>query len=101
MPDSSRARSFGPVPVDYHRHRPGYPDAAVDWALGGVRGTVLDLGAGTGKPTGAGRVGRGDPAADGSANAFDRVRTYLAGRPELGETFGLPLRTIAVRMLRR
>ncbi|MGE3288314.1 MAG: class I SAM-dependent methyltransferase [Pseudonocardia sp.] len=49
MPD--RARSFGSVAADYARHRPGYPDEAIGWALGGRRGDVLDLGAGTGKLT--------------------------------------------------
>lgn len=32
---------------------------------------------------------------------FARVRGYLAGRPELGEEFDMPLRTVTVRMLRR
>jgi hypothetical protein len=39
--------------------------------------------------------------AEERAAVFERVRSYLADRPELGETFELPLRTIAVRMLRR
>lgn len=42
---------------DYAAYRPGYPDAAVDYALGGRTGHVLDLGAGTGKLTAA-LVGR-------------------------------------------
>lgn len=46
-----RARSFGPVAAAYAAHRPGYPADAVDWALGGRTGDVLDLGAGTGKLT--------------------------------------------------
>lgn len=38
--------------ADYAEHRPGYPVAAVEWALQGAPGTdVLDLGAGTGKLT--------------------------------------------------
>lgn len=53
-----RARSFGAVARAYAEHRPGYPDAAVRWALAplgepasraGLR--VLDLAAGTGKLT--------------------------------------------------
>jgi 2-polyprenyl-3-methyl-5-hydroxy-6-metoxy-1,4-benzoquinol methylase len=42
------ARSFGPNADTYHLARPGYPDAAVDWALDGDPATVLDFGAGTG-----------------------------------------------------
>jgi SAM-dependent methyltransferase len=48
-----RATSFGEVADEYARHRPGYPDEAVAWALAtltdGAR--VLDLAAGTGKLT--------------------------------------------------
>ena len=48
-----RAASFGEVAGEYARHRPGYPDEAVAWALApltdGAR--VLDLAAGTGKLT--------------------------------------------------
>jgi SAM-dependent methyltransferase len=50
-----RARSFGAIAADYARYRPGYPRAAVEWALqpvlGGERVRLLDLGAGTGKLT--------------------------------------------------
>jgi SAM-dependent methyltransferase len=50
MPE--RARSFGTVAAAYARHRPGYPAAALDWALElAPGGDVLDLGAGTGKLT--------------------------------------------------
>jgi SAM-dependent methyltransferase len=54
MPE--RALSFGAVAAAYARHRPGYPAAALDWALAPARGSrgrqeVLDLGAGTGKVT--------------------------------------------------
>ena len=56
MPE--RARSFGAVAAAYARHRPGYPVAAIDWALAPAPGgDVLDLGAGTGKVTEA-LVGR-------------------------------------------
>jgi SAM-dependent methyltransferase len=51
---SSRARSFGAAAAAYAEHRPGYPAAAVDWALGPVAGgalRLLDLAAGTGKLT--------------------------------------------------
>ena len=50
MPE--RARSFGAVAAAYARHRPGYPAAALDWALEPAPGgDVLDLAAGTGKLT--------------------------------------------------
>ena len=49
-----RATSFGSVADDYARARPGYPQAAVRWALERAPGTdVLDLAAGTGKLTAA------------------------------------------------
>jgi SAM-dependent methyltransferase len=50
----SRARSFGTAAADYARHRPGYPAAAVDWALEPLTRRplqLLDLAAGTGKLT--------------------------------------------------
>ncbi len=47
-----RATSFGAVAAAYAQHRPGYPDAAVAWALEPAAGhDLLDLGAGTGKLT--------------------------------------------------
>jgi SAM-dependent methyltransferase len=51
--DPRRARSFGAVADEYDRWRPGYPDAAVDWLLPEGARTVADVGAGTGKLTGA------------------------------------------------
>jgi SAM-dependent methyltransferase len=52
-----RARSFGTAAADYARHRPGYPDSAVAWALEPVADRperrLLDLAAGTGKLTAA------------------------------------------------
>lgn len=47
----AHARSFGPVAGRYERGRPPYPLAAIDWLLPPGAGTVLDLGAGTGKLT--------------------------------------------------
>ncbi|OZM82697.1 class I SAM-dependent methyltransferase [Pseudonocardia sp. MH-G8] len=53
--DSHRARSFGTAATQYARYRPGYPDAALDWALAPIAGRpdprLLDLAAGTGKLT--------------------------------------------------
>jgi ubiquinone/menaquinone biosynthesis C-methylase UbiE len=47
-----RASSFGSHAAAYAEQRPGYPEAAVRWALAGAPGgRVLDLGAGTGKLT--------------------------------------------------
>lgn len=57
--DAERLRHgsvFGGHAAAYAEHRPGYPAAAVSWALAPVAGRrplrVLDLGAGTGKLTG-------------------------------------------------
>lgn len=54
MTTPSRARSFGAAAAAYAQHRPGYPAAALDWALTPVAGDplrLLDLAAGTGKLT--------------------------------------------------
>ncbi len=48
---SELAGSFGRAAAEYERARPGYPAAAVEWLLPEGAGTVLDLGAGTGKLT--------------------------------------------------
>lgn len=52
-----RARVFGTVATDYARHRPGYPAAAIAWALQPLADRraphLLDLAAGTGKLTGS------------------------------------------------
>ncbi|GAA2728399.1 class I SAM-dependent methyltransferase [Cellulomonas aerilata] len=52
-PDPRRATVFGRHAEDYDRWRPGYPDAAVDWMLPAGAREVADVGAGTGKLTGA------------------------------------------------
>jgi SAM-dependent methyltransferase len=52
-----RAASFGRVVGDYERGRPGYPEAVVSWLVGSAE-HVVDLGAGTGKLTGALITGR-------------------------------------------
>ena len=48
---ADRARAFVAVAEAYDRARPGYPADAVRYAVGRDHGTVLDLGAGTGKLT--------------------------------------------------
>lgn len=91
MPD--RARSFGAVAADYATHRPGYPDAAVDWALDGRRGPVLDLGAGTGKLT-ASLVARGlrVTAVDPDPEMLAELRRHLPGVDALeGSAEAIPL----------
>lgn len=50
---AERARSFARVADEYDRGRPGYPREAIEWLLGATPLQVLDLGAGTGKLTGA------------------------------------------------
>lgn len=49
--DPQLANSFGRAAAEYGRARPTYPGEAVDWLLPAGAGTVLDLGAGTGKFT--------------------------------------------------
>jgi SAM-dependent methyltransferase len=64
--DSTRARSFGTAAAEYAQHRPGYPAAAVDWALAPLAGRgplrLVDLAAGTGKLT-EGLLARGSVTA--------------------------------------
>ncbi len=50
---AQRASSFARVADAYDRGRPGYPREAIEWLLGTQPLEVLDLGAGTGKLTGA------------------------------------------------
>jgi SAM-dependent methyltransferase len=50
---AQRAGSFARVAAEYDRGRPGYPREAIEWLLGPDALGVLDLGAGTGKLTGA------------------------------------------------
>ena len=50
---SRRARSFATVAQEYRRGRPSYPSEAIEWVLGRQPLRVLDLGAGTGKLSGA------------------------------------------------
>lgn len=51
MVDEVLARSFEHIGDDYDRYRPGFPPRAAEIILPDVVGSVLDLGAGTGKFT--------------------------------------------------
>ena len=51
MTGTSRALSFGQRAEEYHRWRPGYPAAAVDWLAPPAPARVADVGAGTGRLT--------------------------------------------------
>lgn len=51
MVDETLARSFENIGEEYERFRPGFPDAAAELILAHPVGTVVDLGAGTGKFT--------------------------------------------------
>lgn len=48
---NEQANSFGRAVGEYERARPSYPQEAVDWLVPDGVGTVLDLGAGSGKLT--------------------------------------------------
>lgn len=75
-----RARSFAAVAAEYERGRPGYPQAAIAWLLGPAPLEVLDLGAGTGKLTGA-LLAAGHRVV--AVEPLPQMRTLLAaGHPE-------------------
>lgn len=59
MVDEVLAKSFESIGADYDRYRPGFPAEAIDLVAPERVGTVLDLGAGTGKFTEL-LVGRAD-----------------------------------------
>lgn len=91
MSAPSRARSFGAAAGSYDANRPGYPRAAIEWALGASPLRVADLGAGTGilsralaesghqvvsvEPDHAmlSRLRRADPSAAGLLGAAERI----------------------------
>lgn len=96
-----RARSFGAVAAAYAEHRPGYPAAAVEWALAPLPAVgprqVLDLGAGTGKLTEA-LAGRAEvTAVDPDPAMLDELRARLPGvRALVGRAEDVPLPAAAV-----
>jgi len=75
-----RAKTFGGIADVYERTRPGYPDDAVRWMTGTTPGTVLELGAGTGKLT-ASLVAHGHAvvATDPAAQMLKPLRKRLKG----------------------
>jgi SAM-dependent methyltransferase len=94
----ARGRTFGAVALSYAAFRPGYPDAAVDWALEPLGGrprnpAVLDLGAGTGKLTAA-LAARSDrvSAVEPDEDMLGILRTALPGvRALAGSAERIPL----------
>ncbi|HEY7043355.1 MAG TPA: class I SAM-dependent methyltransferase [Nocardioidaceae bacterium] len=69
-----RAASFGAVAATYDEFRPGYPAAAVEWMVGTSPGTLLELGAGTGKLTKSlATIGHQVVATDPSADMLRRL----------------------------
>lgn len=101
---TDRARSFGAVADAYDRYRPGYPAAALDWALAPLLDrspatAVLDLGAGTGKLTDAvvGRPGVTVTAVDPDPAMLARLRERLpAVDARIGPAEEIPLPDAAV-----
>jgi SAM-dependent methyltransferase len=89
VPGSSRAqraRSFGRVADEYERGRPGYPPQAIAWLLGSEPLEVLDIGAGTGKLTGA-LVAAGHHVI--AVEPLDEMREILRSRlPEVSALAG-------------
>jgi SAM-dependent methyltransferase len=88
-----RAGAFAQVAGEYERGRPGYPHEAIAWLLGTEPLDVLDLGAGTGKLTGAllasgHRVSAVEPLPEMRAILTD---TLPAARALPGSAEALPL----------
>lgn len=89
-----RATVFGSVAAAYAAHRPGYPDEAVGWALGGPAAHVVDLGAGTGELTEAllRRPGTSVTAVEPDGAMLDELRSRLpAVRALAGSAEAVPL----------
>ncbi|MQY04990.1 class I SAM-dependent methyltransferase [Actinomadura macrotermitis] len=87
-----RAASFGGNAAAYATERPGYPEAAVRWALEAAPGRrVLDLGAGTGKLTEA-LLDRDVIAVEPDPEMLAELRRRLPGvRAEQGGAEDIPL----------
>jgi SAM-dependent methyltransferase len=90
----ARANAFGSVAAAYAAHRPGYPDEAVAWALGGPAVHVVDLAAGTGKLAEAvlRRPGTSVTAVEPDAAMLDELRArFPAVRALAGTAEAIPL----------
>ncbi len=74
---AQRASSFARVAREYERGRPSYPPEAIAWLLGTRPLEVLDLGAGTGKLTGA-LLDAGHSVI--AVEPLDEMRAILASR---------------------
>lgn len=86
-------REFGAATDAYEAGRPEYPIESVAWMLEDTSGTVLDLGAGTGKLTRAVvALGRDTVAVDPDGAMLDRLVTELPGVPaHVGTAEVIPL----------
>jgi len=93
-----RAASFGGVAQAYADHRPGYPPDAVRWLVGASPGRVLELGAGTGKITGAlSTLGHDVLATDTSAQMLHQLQRHVPGiRTVVSRAERIPLSTSSV-----
>lgn len=87
-----RRRSFGTVASDYDRFRPGYPVAAIAWALGSEPRRVLDLAAGTGHLTRSLlAVGHDVVAVEPDEQMLAVLRAHLDVPTHLGSAEDIPL----------
>lgn len=97
---TERARSFGPVAAAYAEHRPDYPAAAVEWAIGPMPQPrrVLDLGAGTGILTASLATRAASVVAvDPDAGMLAELQHRLPGvEVRLGDAEAIPLPDSAV-----
>jgi SAM-dependent methyltransferase len=86
--DPRRALSFGAAATSYDAGRPSYPADAVQWVLPPGAQRVLDLGAGTGKLTGAVRSLGVDTVA---VEPDDAMRALIPGEALAGTAEEIPL----------
>jgi SAM-dependent methyltransferase len=89
----ANGQQFGVAADAYEAGRPEYPLEAVAWMLEGTKGTVLDLGAGTGKLTrGVLALGREAIAVDPDSAMLARLTSELPDvRAEVGTAEAIPL----------
>ncbi len=94
----TRAASFGGLAQTYADNRPGYPPEAVRWLVGTSPGRVLELGAGTGKITGAlTALGHDVVATDTSGQMLHELQRRAPGtRTIVSRAESIPLPTSSV-----